>query len=165
MHRLTPARRNTPSTHEQEHVVEQYLSREVTASRIIGPFPLGAVPDLQFSHMGVIPKGHIPGSWRLITDLSFPPGESVNDGIEPAFCSLSCTSVEKVARAAQCLGPGTLMAKTDIQAAYHLVLVNPDDRSLRGHSFHIRSATAAAQAGLEDSTIQSLERWSSSAFL
>ena len=33
-----------------------------------------------------------------------------------------------------------------------------------GHSFRIRAATAAAQAGLQDSTIQQLGRWSSSAF-
>ncbi len=131
-HRLTPARRNTPSTYEQVHVVEEYLSREVTVGGIICPFPLGAVSDLQVSRMGVIPIGHIPGNWRLITDLSFPPWESVNDGIEPAFCSLSYTSVEKAARAAQSLGPGALVAKTDIQAAYRLVPVHPEDRPLLG---------------------------------
>ncbi len=34
-----------------------------------------------------------------------------------------------------------------------------------GHSFSIGAATAATQAGVEDSTIQSLGRWSSQAFL
>ena len=34
-----------------------------------------------------------------------------------------------------------------------------------GHSFHIGAATAAALAGVEDSTIQTLGRWHSSAFL
>ena len=33
------------------------------------------------------------------------------------------------------------------------------------HSFRIWAATAAAQAGLEDSVIQALGRWSSAAFL
>ena len=34
-----------------------------------------------------------------------------------------------------------------------------------GHSFQIGAATAAAQAGIQDSTIQMLGRWSSTAFL
>ena len=34
-----------------------------------------------------------------------------------------------------------------------------------GHSFRIDAATAAAQAGLEDSTIMMLGRWNSAAFL
>ena len=34
-----------------------------------------------------------------------------------------------------------------------------------GHSFRIGTATAAAQAGIEDSKIQALGRWNSAAFL
>ena len=57
------------------------------------------------------------GKWRLITDLSFPPDVSVNDGINPALCSLSYTSVELVAGVAAGLGRGALLAKTDIESA------------------------------------------------
>ena len=34
-----------------------------------------------------------------------------------------------------------------------------------GHSFRIGAATSAAQAGIQDSIIQALGRWSSGAFL
>ena len=72
------------------------------------------------------------GRWRLITDLSFPEGTSVNDGISPALCTIQYTSVDNIERAAYRLGPGTLLAKADIKAAYRLVPVHPDDRTLLG---------------------------------
>jgi len=40
--------------------------------------------------------------------------------------------VDKVAKAAQRLGPGALLAKVDIKSAYRLVPVHPDDRPLLG---------------------------------
>ena len=129
---LVPAIRNAPSATEHPEVVEQYLTEEISAGRIIGPFSEDDIPGIQISRMGVIPKGHTPGRWRLITDLSFPPGSSVNDGIDSELCSLQYTSVEKVARVAQRLGRGKLLAKLDVQAAYRLVPIHPDDRPLLG---------------------------------
>ncbi len=41
-----------------------------------------------------MPKGHTPGKWRLIVDISFPAGGSVNDGIDPGLCSLQYTSAD-----------------------------------------------------------------------
>ena len=51
----------------------------------------------------------------------------MNDGIDPEMCSLQYTLVEKVARVAQRLGKDTLLAKVDIQAAYCLVPIHPDN--------------------------------------
>ncbi len=129
---LVSARRNCPSVWEHPEVVEQYVSREITAGRMIGPFPPHMIPGLHISRMGVVPKGHVPGKWRLITDLSFPRDASVNDGINPRLCSLQYTSVERVARAAQSMGTGALLAKIDVQSAYRLVPVHPVDRLLLG---------------------------------
>ena len=55
--------------------------------RIIGPFQ----PDsaLHINRVGVIPKGHMPGKWRMIINLSHPPATSVNDGIDWELCTLS----------------------------------------------------------------------------
>ena len=109
-----------PSALEHPGVVEAYLGEEREAGRILNPFYPGEIPDLQVNHFGVIPKGRTRGKWRLITDLSFPENRSVNGGISSADCSLEYTSVEKVARAAHNLGPGALLAKVDIKAAYQL---------------------------------------------
>lgn len=37
---------------------------------------------------GSLPKRHTPEKWCMITDLSFPEGASVNNGINPQLCSL-----------------------------------------------------------------------------
>ena len=39
------------------------------------------------------------------------------------------------------------------------------ESNFAGHSFRIGATTAAANAGIEDSTIQMLGKWSSAAFL
>ena len=63
-------------------VVQEYLDKEVTLGRIVGPVSPEMVPvGTQLSAFGVIPKSNQPGKWRLIVDLSSPGGRSVNDGI------------------------------------------------------------------------------------
>ena len=68
---LSLAQRNMPSAEAHAAVVGEYLQRELAAGRLIGPLPASG---LHVNRFGVIPKGHTPGKWSLITDLSFPPG-------------------------------------------------------------------------------------------
>ena len=121
-----------PSPAAHPDVISKYVGDEVSGGRIFGPFLKGAIPNLQINRIGVVPKGHTPGKWRMITDLSFPDGASVNDGIDPQLCSLRYTIVDRVARAAQCLGRGALFAKLDVNAIYHLIPVHPDNCRLLG---------------------------------
>ena len=98
---------------------------------MLGPFDSTSdLPPLQINRFGVIPKGNT-GKWRLITDLSFPHGNSVNDGIDPEFCSLHYTTVDEIAEIITKVGPGALLAKFDIESAYRLVPVHPQDRPLQ----------------------------------
>ena len=101
---------------------------------MLGPFlreELDALPEAQINCFGVIPKGHNTGKWCLITDLSFPHGSSVNDGIAPELCSLVYVSVDTVAAVAAGYGRGALLAKMDIESAYRLIPVHPQDRPLQ----------------------------------
>lgn len=109
-----------------------YIRKEVTLGRMIGPLHTNVVQFVHRNRIGVVPKGHTTGKWRLITDLSFPPGYSVNDGIDPALCSLSYVSIDSVAVVVASLGAGSLLAKIGIESAYRLVPVHPDDRLLLG---------------------------------
>ena len=115
-------------------MIQQYLDMKCSLGRMLGPFreeELAVLPPCHINHFGVIPKGANTGKWRLITDLSFPPDASVNDAIDPALCSLSYTSVELVAGVAAGLGRGALLVKTDIESAYRIIPVHPQDRPLQ----------------------------------
>ena len=124
--------KNMPSALQQQTIVAAYIDNEVTLGRLIGPLPTNVAQFVHRNRIGVVPKGHTPGKWRLITDLSFPPGYSVNDGIDPVLCSLSYVSIDTVAAIVVSLGAGSLLAKIDIESAYRLVPVHPDDRPLLG---------------------------------
>lgn len=128
---LKPATANMQSALTHPEVVTAYIQKELSLGRLLGPFTdTSDLPLLQTNRFGVIPKGHNTGKWRLITDLSFPEGRSVNDGIDPALCSLQYTTVEDVADIIARLDPGALLAKFDIESAYRLIPVHPQDRPL-----------------------------------
>ncbi len=84
------------------------------------------------SRFGVIPKRGQTNKWRLILDLSYPPGSSVNDGISLEMSSLYYVSVDTAVRQILELGRGALLAKMDIDHAYRNVPVHPDDSQLLG---------------------------------
>ena len=132
---LSSASKNIPSASEHPQEVQEYIHKEVCKGNFIGPLlssQLSNGQSLQINRIGVVPKGHTPDRWRIITDLSFPHGRSVNDGIAGGMCSLEYTTVDKVAGVALALGRGTLLAKIDIKSAYRLISVYPEDRPLLG---------------------------------
>ena len=128
---LKSATANMPSAQLHPEVVQSYLQEELSKGRMLGPVSTSeGFPPLHVNRFGVIPKGHNTGKWRLITDLLFPKGCSVNDGIDASLSSLSYISVDDIATAAARLGQGALLAKVDIESAYRLIPVHPQDRPL-----------------------------------
>ena len=129
------AKRNMRSALQHSSVVEEYLEKEISMHRIVGPLG-GSVVGVHINKFGVIPKNHQPGKWRIIVDLSYPDKASVNDGISQELCSLSYVSVDDAVKQILELGPGTMLAKLDVQSAYRIVPVHPADRWLLGMSWN-----------------------------
>ena len=46
------------------------------------------------------------------------------------MCSLHYTSVDEACKRVVAMGRGTVLAKFDVQDAFHTIPVNPDDRRL-----------------------------------
>ena len=126
-----PATKNMKSATEMAYIVDKNLAQEVEARRLLGPLLPMSLPHVHISPFGVIPKSQ-PGKWRTILDLSSPHGMSVNDGIPKDLCSLRYVRVDDIVDKLAVMGPGTQMAKVDIESAYRMVPVHPSDRHLLG---------------------------------
>ena len=122
--RCRSAKRNLRSTREHPEVVDAYLERVVQLRRVVRLQGVD-VPDVQVSPIGVIPKHNRPDKLRLIVDLTYPEGESVNAGLDRAQCSIRYTSVDTAAQIISQLGAGTQLAKFDLKDAYRIVPVHP----------------------------------------
>ena len=130
---LVGARRNMLSADANPAVVEDYLGKEVRLGRVVViTAEEAAGAGVHISRFGVIPKSSQPGKWRLIVDLSDPVGSSVNDGISRELCSLSYVSIDDAARMVVQRGRGALLAKLDVESAYRIMPIHPDDRPLLG---------------------------------
>lgn len=111
------------------HEVDHYLAEEVAAGKLR---PASASCRVHTSPIGLIPKQHQPGRFRLIVDLSAPEGFSINDGIDPNLCSLSYATVDQAAAIARQHGRGALMSKLDLKSAYRMIPVHSEDQPLLG---------------------------------
>ena len=109
--------------------MDEYLSEKIGKDQIT-EIKQEEEPIIQASAIGVIPKKHKPGKWRLIVDLSAPANSSVNDGIEKELCSVFYISIDTVVEQINLRGRGTQLAKLDVRQAYRMVPVHLTDRLL-----------------------------------
>ena len=125
---------NMSSVKEHPEVVEEYLDTEVALGRVLGPFERPPLPDFRCSPIGVVPKKE-KNKFRLIMNLSAPRGDSVNDFIDKERFSLSYVTVDNAIDQVVSVGRGCLLSKVDVEAAFRIVPVSPDDWNLLGFSF------------------------------
>ena len=88
------------SAHSNPIVVSDNLEKEVAAGRVLAQVE----GPIEISRFGVIPKS---GSPRLIVDLSYPHGRSVNDGVSKDLSSIQYATIDQAVLNTLKLGPGT----------------------------------------------------------
>jgi hypothetical protein len=72
---------------------------------------------LRCSPLALIPKS-VPGEFRLVLNLSYPPNNSVNDFMDEQFCTVRYSSVDEAVQMVQNLKPGALLAKAYVKSAF-----------------------------------------------
>ena len=112
--------KNLKSTILNPELSRSKITKEISAGRVAGPFGSRPLPNLMVSPIGLVPK-KTPGEYRMIHHLSYPPGESVNDFIDPALCSVQYTSFDEAVKLVQEFGQNCSLFKTDIRNAYRLI--------------------------------------------
>ena len=111
--------------------VNDKLSKELAASRIVGPFDSPPFETFRVSPLGIVPK-KLPGEFRLIHHLSYPEGLSVNDGIPKELATVKYATIDDAVRLIKAIGKGCFLAKTDIKSAFRIISIAPRDFPLLG---------------------------------
>lgn len=125
--------RNHKSAIEHPSVIQDFIAQGRELGRIAGPFPSPPFTHFVSSPLGVVPKSE-PGKLCVIHDLSFPKSNSVNSMIPDENSTVQYDSIDNVTVLLRKFGQGALMAKTDIQDAFRIVPIHPNDYNLLGFS-------------------------------
>ena len=119
---------NLPTALLNPEVVSANLNDEVSKGRIMGPFSTPPFTKFQVSPIGLVPKKH-SYKFRTIFHLFYPKSEtsSINYFIEKDDFSLKYITIDNAIAPIQNFGQGCYMKKTDIESAFRLIPVHPDD--------------------------------------
>jgi hypothetical protein len=110
--------------------VKEKIENEIQNGRIADPFSKRPIWNLICSPVGIVPK--TTSSYRLITHLSYPPSNSVDDFTDKKFSTVQYSSFDKALSIVKKLDKNALIAKMDIKSAFRLLTVYPGDFNLLG---------------------------------
>ena len=128
---------NLPSAAARPQVITQYILKECAAGHSLGPFLEPLLHAFVVNPLGAVPKKQA-GTLRLIMHLSFPPGDSVNDGISVSDFPLRYSTVYDAMDSVMHLGRHALMAKIDVTGTFRLCPIHPADHHLLGYQWQGR---------------------------
>jgi hypothetical protein len=98
---------------------------------VAGPFKNIPFDNFICSPLGLVPKS-LPGKFRLIHDLSYPKGNSVNLLIPPENSQVKYDDIDVVVKLIKYFGRNAKMSKCDIEDAFRIVAIHPSDYHLLG---------------------------------
>ena len=124
---------NLPSANQHPHIIEENLLDEVQLGRLAGPFESPPFENFQIHPLGLVPKKNSQ-KWRTIFHLSYPKGSShsLNANIPIEDFTLQYIRVDDAIALILKHGPGCFMTKTDIQSAFRILPIHPNDWELLG---------------------------------
>ena len=126
---------HSSATHHHKDV-KAYLEEEKHFNAIYGPY---SEPPLENMHFSPFLTREKPGAKhrRVIVDLSFPHGSSVNAGVQPESYLgtpflLTLPTIDTITQKVKENGKGSLLYKIDLSRAFRHVKLDPKDYNLLG---------------------------------
>ncbi|KAJ5343427.1 uncharacterized protein N7506_003251 [Penicillium brevicompactum] len=115
--------------HSSNHHIRELemISAKLAEDLNLGRIRLACRPSF-VSPLGLVPKHH--GGWRRIHDLSWPPGQGLNQGIPDSWSAIEYTTIDDIYEQVIKAGPGCTIIKRDIKDAFRIVPVAEDNQHL-----------------------------------
>ena len=131
--------RNHAGARDYAHELKQQLDNECRLHACVGPFVAPPISDLFYSPLNSVLKRE-SNRRRLVLDLSFPPGNAINDGIDKDWYQgveekLQLPSIDSLVEKIIKLGPGCKVFKVDLERCYKQFFICPGDINLV--AFHL----------------------------
>ena len=128
---------NWPGVQNNREAVASYFQRELSDGSVLGPFNGNPFcSNALLSPLNTRDKKDSTEK-RIIVDMSFPPGNSVNDGIKKDFymeneISLRYPTVDRLVDIVRKKGKGCMLFKCDLPRFYRQIPVCPKDYNKLG---------------------------------
>ena len=116
--------------------IQLYLKEEIEHGAIVGPFEKNPIPNGHISPLMTRPKASSDNR-RVIMDLSWPKGLSVNDGVDKnsymgSDFKLTFPTIDDLTSELVKLGRGAHIYKIDVSRAFRHLPIDPFDYDLLG---------------------------------
>ena len=128
--------KNHTSANQFTEDIQAYITEEQAFGAMLGPFKEPPIKDLHISPFLTRDK---PGAShrRVIVDLSFPHGHSVNSGVQSDHYLgtpflLTLPTIDNITNQVKKLGKGCHLYKIDLSRAFRHVKLDPSDYNLLG---------------------------------
>ena len=122
---------NLKSSSEHPEAIKKKIEKELSLGRIEGPFTQKPFQEFRTSPIGVVEK-KVLGTYRMIHHLSYPEGNSINDGIPTEKSCVHYQTIDDAIIIIKSLGHGCWLAKTDIAEAFRIIPIHPAQYHLLG---------------------------------